>query len=459
MARAGDAKSSTVVPCDCQIDALKRRNRLNTYAQLGYLERMSFRSLRRNFRRVEDVDSFLKAKELAKDFADDPKGWLVLHGASGCGKTHFAVAIVNALINRGAPAKYVSALDIPDLIRGGWSRGQEEFASDEFTPLLDAPVLVIDDFGVQPTSEWVDTKIDQLLTFRFNSRAPTVVALAKSLNDLPERHATKLSGSTLTQIINLSPVEVDRAGNPMDVLRDKSFDNFDSRGDEFATPEQQDLLYLALCTAKNFVENPEKSMPWLYLQGDTGVGKTHLALAIAGASIDNGVDVSYWSLPRFLDRLRQTYSKRDETDFLAFFDSVREAELLILDDFGTQQMTEWSLEKLYQLIAFRHDRRLRTVIAGHHKIWDPIDAGEQQRQDPKPKDKEQQKPDLEVHLTDIWTYLIDSEREIKRMKLILEHQWHSIISRLSDHQTVTIIALQTHDYRIRGGGDDPGNYA
>ena len=422
------------------MDGDSQRDRLKTYAQLGFLGGMNFRTLRKNFRGVDDVPAFLKAKDVARDFADDPTGWLVIEGASGSGKTHFAAAIVNELIRRGSPAKFVSALDIPDLIRIGWSQGLEDFESDGYTPLLNAPVLVIDDFGIQPSAEWVDTKIDQLLTFRYNSRAPTVVALAKQLTGLPERHATKLSDPSLTRVIKLTQVESDHAGLTEAMLEEMSFETFSLEGSKSATDQHKFLLNVAFGVAKDFVEDPANSRPWLYLQGGTGVGKTHFAIAIAGASIAKGLDVSYWSLPRFLDRLRQTYSTRNETDFFALFDVARDAELLILDDFGMQQMTDWSLEKLYQLLAYRHDRRLRTVVAGHHMIWDTSDDEDEQNQ----RDR--------VNPSDPWLHILESDSTFdEKTRPLLEQQWLSIVSRLSDQKNVTVLALKVPDYRNRGG--------
>ncbi len=440
LAASGNSTGTRVlVPCACQADVFDQRDRLRTYSQLGSLERFTFGTLRRNYRGVEDVVAFLRAKETARDFADEPKGWLVIEGSSGSGKTHFAVAIVNASIQRGAPAKYVSALDIPDLIRSGWTRGDEDLQLDGFAPLMEAPVLVIDDFGVQPAAEWVDAKIDQLLTMRFNSLSPTVVALAKPIDELPERYITKLRDSKLARVIKLSRTESDRTGVSAAVLSDKTFGTFDPKGAPSANRNERQQLDMAFKTAKNFVTEPENSTPWLYLQGETGVGKTHLAFAIAGASIDNGVEAVYWSLPRFLDQLRQTYSNRNEADFFALFDKARDAELLVLDDFGLQQRTDWSLEKLYQLIAHRHDRRLRTVIAGQHKIWDP-DANQDN------SDQE-----IAVSLADQSAYMLGSERVLNEdLRLLFKHQWRSIMSRLSDQHTVTVLALHAPDYRNRG---------
>ena len=302
-----------VAPCDCRGDTYDERNRLRMYAQLGSLDRFKFGTLRRNFRGVEDVGLFQKAKAVARRFADDPQGWLVLEGSSGSGKTHFAAAIVNALVTRGFPAKYISALDIPDLIRRGWSRGLEDFELDGFEPLLEAPVLAIDDFGVQPAAEWVDTKIEQLLTYRFNSRVPTVVALAKPLTDFPERFSTKFTDPNMTRVIELTRVYSIPTGVPSTMLEGMTFQSFNPNGAPSATDDQKQMLKLAVNLAKDFVEKPEQSNPWIYLQGKTGVGKTHLSVAIAGSSNLIGVDVHYWSLPELLDRLRQTYSDRSES--------------------------------------------------------------------------------------------------------------------------------------------------
>ena len=429
-----------VVPCDCQSDVAGERDRLRTYAQLGFLERMNFGTLRRNFRGVDDVDTFLKAKDVARDFADDPKGWLIFEGASGSGKTHFAAAIVNALIRRGAPAKYVSALDIPDLIRSGWSQGGEDFESDGYTPLLDAPVLVIDDFGVQPSAEWVDAKVDQLLTVRYNSRASTVVALAKPLADLPERHATKLGDPTLTRVIKLSWVEGDRARFSMADIREMrgmSFETFKTEKVPGANPEDHRYLRLALGTAKDFAKRDTKSLPWLYIQGGTGVGKTHIAVAIAKESMSEGTSVAYWKLPDFFDLLRQTYSIRDHTAFSSLFDTVRNSELLILDDFGSHRLTDWSVEKLYQLISYRHERRMRTVVVGHYEVIKHSSNENERDQD----------SSSDVSKDSVHTSSTYGDTHDEKPRITSNHQWKSIISRLRDFRTSIVVELRAPDYR------------
>ena len=438
LAPAGDLSNAhAVVPCDCQTDNVDSINHLRTYSQLGYLERMTFGSLRRMGRRGRaDANMFQQATEIARDFAENPHGWLVFEGSSGTGKTHLAASIVNAIIGRGAPAKYLSALEFPDLIRSQWFQDYEDSESGALTPLLNAPLLAIDDFGAQQSANWIDSKIDQLLTHRFNAVLPTVFVLAKPFSDLPDRFAVKLNDPDTSRVIRLTRTEGSRTGIPTGMLNSMSFDSFKVDGLSRATDEQRQYLKLGLGTAQDFAETPEKATPWIYLQGETGVGKTHIAVAIAKVSIDNGVDVTYWSLPDLLDRLRQTYSNRSETSFFSIFESVRDAELLILDDFGSQQMTDWSIEKLHQLVAYRHDRGLRTVIAGHAKISEPPDqlAGHPET--------------LPQNLPSDWPLLLNSNRIADATpRLLLEHQGRSIISRLKDTRTVTIVPLRAPDFR------------
>jgi DNA replication protein DnaC len=67
------------------------------------------------------------------------------------------------------------------------------------------------------------------------------------------------------------------------------------------------------------------------------------------------------TVPDLLDSLRFAYND-PETTFEQRFDEIRSAELLILDDFGTQNATNWAQEKLFQIINYRYINKLVTVI-------------------------------------------------------------------------------------------------
>ncbi len=361
-----------------------------------------------------DENLFKAATETAKEFAADPAGWLVLEGSAGSGKTHLAASIVNALVDRGSPAKYVSALDIPDLVRNERFEDTDGAEGGTFSSLLDAPVLVVDDLGAQQANNWIDSKVDQLLTHRFNGRLPTVVVLAKPISEMPERIALKLDDPGLSKVAQLTGGDTAGDGRriniPRTMLDRMAFETFDPDGAPASKSDERSSLAMALAAARSFAEVPEK---WLYLHGPTGVGKTHIAVAIAKVQSEKGGSITFWSVPDLLDNLRHTYSTPNESSFYSLFESVRNCELLILDDFGAQQMTDWALEKLYQIISHRHDRLLPTVITSQYIIWEGADNSN-------------------------WN------------RVRGKHQWESIRSRLSDSRVVTERLMAAPDYRNRG---------
>ena len=390
------------------------QSQLKTYSQLGHLERMTFDVLVPEGRKGRvDETLFRTATQAAQAFATEPSGWLALQGSTGSGKTHLAAAIVNSIIDRGSPAKYISALEVPDLLRNERFEENESGEGGSFPSLLDAPVLVIDDLGAQQATNWVDSKIDQLLTHRFNGRMPTVIVLAKAIDEMPERIAMKLDDPSLSRVEQLTSGNAAsnnrRVNIPKTMLERMTFDTFDSKGAPSSNHNQSASLSIALADARKFAANPEK---WLFIHGPTGVGKTHIAIAIANFLIQKNSPIAFWSVPDLLDSLRHTYSNPNETTFYSLFDAVRSCELLILDDFGAQQMTDWALEKLYQIISHRHDRLLPTVITSQYSLWEDVE--------------------------DNWN------------RARGKHQWESILSRLNDMSVVTARLMSAPDYRNRG---------
>ena len=78
-------------------------------------------------------------------------------------------------------------------------------------------------------------------------------------------------------------------------------------------------------------------------------------------------------VPDLLDHLRATFSPQSNTTFDRRFDEIRTTPLLVLDDLGTQSMTQWVREKLYQLFNHRYNAELPTVITTSDSL-DEMDA-------------------------------------------------------------------------------------
>ncbi len=105
----------------------------------------------------------------------------------------------------------------------------------------------------------------------------------------------------------------------------------------------------------------------LVLAGPTGVGKTHLAMAIAWEWFEDGFDVLFSRADDLLDWLRQGY---DDNTYQKRFESIRRRHLLVLDDLGTEQAKDWAGEKLDRIVDWRYINRLPLVVTTNAKSED-----------------------------------------------------------------------------------------
>lgn len=122
--------------------------------------------------------------------------------------------------------------------------------------------------------------------------------------------------------------------------------------------------------ARRYAEDPHG---WLIFQGSYGVGKTHLAAAIANHHLAAGNTVFFNTVPELLDHLRTTFAPSSETTYDALFDKIREAGLLVLDDLGSENATAWATEKLFQLINYRYNYGMPMVVTTNYKLLSRLD--------------------------------------------------------------------------------------
>ncbi len=149
----------------------------------------------------------------------------------------------------------------------------------------------------------------------------------------------------------------------------KTFDSFRVEG-LMLTPYEQQALQTARQTAQRYADSPDG---WLLLTGGYGCGKTHLAAAVGNVRLEAGDHVLFVTAPDLLDHLRSTFGPNSEVGYDQMFDRIRGAHLLILDDLGAENPSQWAQEKLFQLLNHRYSYRLPTVITTNVEI-DLLDA-------------------------------------------------------------------------------------
>ena len=150
----------------------------------------------------------------------------------------------------------------------------------------------------------------------------------------------------------------------LDAFQRMTFENFATQGRLGLGDKEVESLKFAINQASSY---SLELKGWLLFIGGYGVGKTHLAAAIANFAVGVGVPTLFLTVPDLLDWLRFAYDSTEST-FEERFDEIRNIALLVLDDLGTQNATAWAQEKLYQIINHRYVNRLPTVITTNQQL-------------------------------------------------------------------------------------------
>lgn len=158
-----------------------------------------------------------------------------------------------------------------------------------------------------------------------------------------------------------------------------TFDNLEPEG-RSTDPRRRERYSRIVARGRAFADAPDG---WLLIAGPPGCGKTHLAAAIANTRLAEGEAVIFSVVPDLLDHLRAAFSPNSEIGYDELFESVREAPLLILDDLGTQSGTPWAQEKLFQLLNYRYNAELPTVITSNLALKDQDPRIESRMLDPR----------------------------------------------------------------------------
>jgi DNA replication protein DnaC len=152
----------------------------------------------------EDLDKVEKAFLTAREYAENPRGWLVILGPDGCGKTHLAAAIGNFRSELGIAPVLVSAPDLLDHLRSTFSPTSSTTLDQKFEMVRNAPLLILDDLGTQSSSPWAREKLYQLFNHRYNNELPTVITTADPLDDIDPRLRSRMLDRRFCRIVSLS---------------------------------------------------------------------------------------------------------------------------------------------------------------------------------------------------------------------------------------------------------------
>jgi DNA replication protein DnaC len=345
------------------------RERLYSLSRLDELKGLTFDTFQPRGQTglgEKQAASLESAFNQAQHYARSLNGWLLLQGGYGCGKTHLAAAIANFAVGMGVPTLFLTVPDLLDMLRFSYDSEDTTF-EERFNEIRNASLLVLDDFGTQNATAWAQEKLFQIINYRYINKLPLVVTTNLSLDEIDARIRSRVTDPQLVSIVRINAPDyrhpMDDTGHPelssLDLMASKTFGSFEDRMSEGLPSDELKSLQKTLRAAHSYAEKPKG---WLVLMGGYGSGKTHLAAAIANYRAGLGDPPLFVMVPDLLDHLRATFSPNSNTTFDRRFDEIRTTPLLVLDDLGTQSMTPWVREKLYQLFNYRYNAELPTVI-------------------------------------------------------------------------------------------------
>lgn len=140
---------------------------------------------------------------------------------------------------------------------------------------------------------------------------------------------------------------------PLSLSTFESFDIdlYDKKKDERLGISPYFMMSKIFEYCKKYADNFTPMSENILMKGNTGLGKTHLSLAIANEVIKKGYGVIYVSAPTLLSRLEKNYFSNNVDDNMD--EMLTSCDLLIIDDIGTEFRTLFSSSQLYNICNTR----------------------------------------------------------------------------------------------------------
>lgn len=194
----GKVDYSRVIPCSCaktKIEAERKAALIRACELPSFADEMTFGK----FKVYPEVKS---AYDASRKMATEPGQlcWLALLGNNGTGKTHLAIAVCKAWVHAGIAARYAFVSLLLDELRQGFTKDKEQSYESRFKHYCTVPLLLLDDYGVESATPWVQEKLDTIVDYRLMNNLSLIVTSNKSLDEMPPRIRSRLMRHSKSQI-------------------------------------------------------------------------------------------------------------------------------------------------------------------------------------------------------------------------------------------------------------------
>jgi DNA replication protein DnaC len=197
--RVHDPNFGVPITCHCK-QSEKERRAADELFKISNLEPFRDKTFENFDPSVAGVQrSFTRARE----FARAPRGWLVLFGNYGCGKTHLAAAIANEALRNHWRVLFTVVPDLLDHLRSTFGPSSEVEYDERFEQVRTVNLLILDDLGTENATPWAKEKLYQIINHRYNHSLPTVITSNRPPKDIDPRIFSRMSDRALCEEVTM----------------------------------------------------------------------------------------------------------------------------------------------------------------------------------------------------------------------------------------------------------------
>lgn len=125
---------------------------------------------------------------------------IVVTGSIGCGKTSVVSAAVMKLIDDGMDVRFLKDRELLGMLRDVYNGTASE--TSIMASLRSHDVLVIDDLGKEPPTDWVQSKLFAVIDSRYDDMKPVIVTTHYPPDELAKRLSGKGDSGTARSIVS-----------------------------------------------------------------------------------------------------------------------------------------------------------------------------------------------------------------------------------------------------------------
>lgn len=148
-------------------------------------------------------------------------------------------------------------------------------------------------------------------------------------------------------------------------------ENFSTLSYDYYQGEDLERFLKTVNACRNFINSFDSDYQNLFFYGTVGTGKSFLSGCIAKELIESGHAVIYFSAAGLFETIsRNMFDYKNKDDVLSFNGDLRDCDLLIIDDLGTEYHKAAAPSVLFSLLNQRHLNKKSTVISTNLSLED-----------------------------------------------------------------------------------------